>query len=654
MGKYTRIVALLFSVILVACLFAACGAEVATHLTVTKEFSGERKIEVKINQDDLDTYVTGGIQALKSVADSKLPAEMTCTQTADANGAALVFTITFKDIADYRQKVTALLEDGGVTDITPNIAYENADTVFKTGVRFEENFTSGDLLQWYFNALQEANIITHSTTSEWYELGGGTLIVDGQSFESGSRFSVDAQEQTCIDDMQVHTDVRMDGSFYREILFLADASTLEALNAKGCDFEVYLKDRVPEEAELTAEEGEDSSTYTVSFEAEDAEELIEKTDAVLQTENAFSVTMEVNTDVPGTAKVTLEERLDGSYYLDYGNSNPLQSTVTLFDNVAFSPEHADDTGARLEDGTLTYYPQSGSVYTFDFDWRISFKTVEILPRIQNEKNIEIAFVFTTEEALDNALKDAAVQALEDAADGFGTFSKNGDTCTLEFSGAIASVLDEINQFIGKADNGSTENEYFTLATNTMDTAPKYTTGVFGSISYDLSPVIGDTKVCFNDIRGLLTDYYFQGSFSTDAAGNRVCDASATVSFATVKVSAVVLVLLALSVVALLAGIVLGICFRKQIVALVKACKPKKVRPQATVAAVPGGLDAAAAANDEDLPAENQSAAAEAPAQPDTHTEAMDPSVSAQLEPLADVAQTPASAQPRQDDEEELL
>ena len=636
MKEMKKLASSFMAILLVMCFMAGCGAVVSTNMTVDKNFAGKRTIEVRIDKQDLDEKVTGGIDALKSVADSNLPEEMECTVASDESGSTLNFIMAFTDMEDYRQKVLSVIEAGSNDTLVPDIAYENEDTVFKTGVKFKENFTSADLLQWYFDALQTSGIINHSTTSEWYEMGSSTITLDGQTFDTGSELSIDEQELTCLDAIDVHTTVRLDGSYHRAITFTAYDDTVEALAAQGCELKDYLSKLAPENADFEAEDTDSYSTYTISFDAADAQELVQKTDTILQTKNAFSIEIAADEENQGMAFVTLKEKLDGSYYLDYGRYSPLESSITLFDNLAFSSDTpAQNDMASLSDRVLTYEPSANSEYTFAFDWQISFKTVEIIPQVRNAKKADIAFVFTMEASMDAALKSAAAKALEAAADDYGTFSKNGDVCTIKFSGTAESVAAEINHFIKNNVDDPSEEEYFTLSYSDLDTDSKFTTGISGSITYDLSSIIGDTRVLFNDTRGLLTNYYYQGRFSTDDNGNRLAEASDTVSFATVKISLFTVVLMALFVAALITGIVMAICSRNKFAPFFRSLTRKK----------------AVASAEAPLAQSGDACAEESVCQPDTDPEAP---VESPSEQSAAVVATRAAAEAHPEEEEVLL
>ena len=104
---------------------------------------------------------------------------MTCVLSAKDDTNILTFNIEFKNLEDYRTKVEKIIRAGSNEKLIPNVVYENLNTVFKKGVKFTENFTSFDLLQWYFDAVKEAGIINHEVGI----IGVAVCCIPGRSSE---------------------------------------------------------------------------------------------------------------------------------------------------------------------------------------------------------------------------------------------------------------------------------------------------------------------------------------------------------------------------------------------------------------------------------------------------------------------------------------
>lgn len=597
MKRIKKYAALLLAVIIAFASLTGCsgsGATITTKMKVNKDFAGKRVIEVFIPKSSLDEYVDGGLKALKSTATKKLPKQMTLASKSKDDGATLTFTVAFTSLDDYNAKVKKIIGAGSNEKLVPEISYENLNTYFKKGVYFKENFTSADLLQWYFDAIEKAKIISQSQ-SNWYTMGETALSIGGTKYDTGSTMSVDKRELCCLDRIDVETFVNYDGSYKRVIVFDTNESTVKTLADKGCVLKDYLSALVAKGDKFEDTSPEGDYTYTITLNAKNAEELIKKTDAVLQTKNSFAIATEIDKERLGMAKVTLSEKLDGSYYLNYGYGRPLHSKINMYDNVKLVKDESG-ASANLSDDVLTYSPFAANENKFELDWKISFETVEIVTEIKNEKNITVDFIFTAAEALADDLKNAAIDALKQSCGKAGEFSKDKNSCTISFNGSIEEVTKKINGFIGFNDTEKSEDKsYFNISFTEAVTASKLTNSYHGDISYDLSPVIGNTRVLFNDNEGLFNDYYYQGSFEVNEDGNKTAASSGSVEFTLVKTSVVVLILLAVFILFFIAGVVIIVLNLKKIIALFKELTEKK---KAAKEAKQTAADEAAPENDE--------------------------------------------------------
>lgn len=585
MSTVKKCASLAVAIILMLCIFAGCSGEsatISTSMKVNKEFSGKRTIAVSVPQSSLSEYVKGGLKALKSTAKANMPKQMTFTTKSTGDGAKLIFTITFKDLDDYCAKVKKIIAAGSDKDLVPEVSYENLDTFFKKGIYFKENFDSSDLLKWYFDALEKSGVVTYSTVSSWYDMGDSAITIGKKKYETDSKMSVDNRELCCLDNLDVETFINYDGSYKRTFSFKTAETRVKELADKGCKLKDYFAKLIAEGDTLTEDVEDTTHTYTITVNAKDAKELVSKTDKLLQTKNDFSVTTQIDEKNPGMAKLTLTEKLDGSYYLNY-DGRPLQSTVHMYDNVEFVKDASNELSATLSDDVLQYSPFANSVNKFEFDWKISFETVEIATKIKNTQDVSVDFIFTAAEAMSEELKSAAIGALEQSCGKAGTFSKDENTCTLSFAGTVEEVTKNINAFISFNDSENSDDDYFEIVFAESETGSRLTNGYQGEISYNLKPVIGNTRVLFNDSESFFSDYYYQGNFAIDENGNKTAESSATVSFTLIETSMVALILLGLFILFFLAGIVFVLLNLKNIISGIKQLKEKKKEKAAVVA-----------------------------------------------------------------------
>ena len=493
--RKSKVLCLIASLVLLVALLAGCGANVSTVMdinTANGGFAGNRVITLLIKNDDLSS-VTGGLNGLETVLTENLPADLTYAITFPSETQTQIdFTLSFASMAEYKDKTTNLLALDAENVIVPEIVFEKSDNLFRRGMKYTENFQSFDLLRWYFNALQVADIINEAT-SDWYDLGEDKLIMDGVELETyGHRFDYDKIEERLLDGCDVVTFMNINGTFDRTITFKADKHTLEDLAEVTDDFAGYMKGLTPEGVTYTTETDEDSdyTTYTYTMAGLTAEELVAKTNAIMQSEdNAFSVTIAPKEGVAGTAVVTIEESLDASYYMD----RAVRSTIVTYPSFKLT-----EGDAYMNYGTseISYSAGSGEDYKLVGDWLVGYEKVELALKASGADKLSATFTFKTSDALAEEIRNIAFAALQSACADRAEFSKDGATATCTFSGTAMEVASKLDAFVKVY--APAEEDYETSYADTelreMNTASKFTNGVFGALSINLQPVLGDAKI----------------------------------------------------------------------------------------------------------------------------------------------------------------
>lgn len=544
--------------------FCGCGASIDTKMEVNKEFKGVRIINVTIEQSELDEYVTGGEDALKQVADASIPKEMTYSVSSGEEGTVMTFQVEFEDVDDYAEKVKSIISAGSNKEMNPEIQYENMNTYFKKGVYFRENFTSKDLMQWYFDALNTAQIISESDQSNWASLGDSQCIIDGKEYEVYSELSVDEQDYCCLDTLEVETTLNVDGTIARKFRIGAYETTIESLMERGCLFDDYVKELVPEGATIVlgenADDEDDYKEYIITVNAKNSEELTKKTNKILQSENAFSLDIKENKESPGMAKVYLTEKLDGSYYLDYRAGNGLKSVINTYMNSSVATDSVvlSDETIYFDEDQLIYHPSYTGVQEFVFDWKIGFATVELSTDIKNRgENVAVKFIFTSEKTLKDELKQAAIDALKKSCNKYGEFEENGDKCILSFTGSVKEVCEEINNFLRSNDKESeAEAEYFSLKILTAETPNKFLNSINADIYYNLTPIIGRQPIMFCNLENFYEQVYYNGNFTQDVNGNNTTTSEDIVTITQSNLSIVMLLVCGVGAICSVLGVLI--------------------------------------------------------------------------------------------------
>ena len=564
MNKILKTSLQIFAVLMVALLFVGCGAQVNTNMSVDGSFSGERVITLNIDDSDLNS-VSGGFSALTTVAQKTCPKALTLSYDESASPKTITFTLAFTSLEDYLTKVTALYnlayseeEMTGDSYEAPVVTFEKADTIFKSGLKFQENFESYELLRWYEKALLTAGIINEDDPSNWHENGSHLFTIDGEEYSNYSEFDISSQNNTCVDNVVVTTGIDIDGTITREIKFEFSESGYTAITDKEVDVQAYFKDLAGKDATYAYANNSDdyySHVITLTYNSKDAKEIVSITNKILQSDtNALEVVAKPKDDVPGVAEVFVTESLDASYYVD--DNNNVDSYIRTYNNATVISTICDDAPFDYyTEGDAVYYtPQPGFSYQFGYEWKIEFSQIEFSITASDIESVEAELTLTLPEKLDDTIKESAKNVIKSSSDKGGEYSEKDNQCTISFSGKIDDVTKEVNGVIGSNDKeGNTEDntQYFDITLEEFTTESAFTTGVKGTLYYDFTPIIGNSDLSIKDIGDIL----YHGDVSVDEEGTKIASSSGVITFYNTQTSIIVIVLVSVFAIIAILGIV---------------------------------------------------------------------------------------------------
>ncbi len=576
-----RVLCIAAFLVILTVLLAGCGANVSTTMNIDTAdggFAGSRVMTLLITNEDLEK-VTGGITGLETVIKESIPSDLSYSISYPSETESqITFTLSFSSLEDYKTKVTNLLAANANNEIVAEISYEKDETLFRKGLKFIENFQTVDLLKWYQNALETANIISESS-SNWYEHGTDTLIVDEEKLDTyGSRYDYDKVVTRYLDSCEVKTVMNMDGTYDRTITFKANEYTLEKLQEVTDDLAGYMKGIAPEGVTFATQVDEDGyyTLYTYTMTGLSVEDMLAKTNAVLQTQdNTFAVTIAPKEGVAGTAVITIEESLDSSYYMDR-EYDSVRSTVVTYPNFSLTEGNASTNYNKNE---IYYYVKTGETYTMTGDWLVGYKKVELKLKATGLTKLTAELVLSANEALAEDIRNIAFSAVEAACKDRAEYSKDGSVATCKFSGTAEEVAAKLDAFIkvyAPVEEGS-EQMYSDAYVKEMATASKFTSGLYGAFEVDLSPVLGNINVYVSGEKG--TQVVDQ--LETDDIG-AYTDSHVSVRFYGVNMNFGTLILAVIFALLLIAGVVLAIINREGFAQWVAELQQKKANKQAAM------------------------------------------------------------------------
>lgn len=397
--------------VLFALVLTACGAAVDTSLNLESASKGNRSMQLKISNSDLQnsSSLKGGIEAIDASIQKHLPQELEYSGiSSDAEGAQATFTLTFDSLDSYKTKVSSLLKASGST-IEPTIAISNSKEGLVTGLTVRENFSSRDLMGWLNDALKADGVYTGSSGA--LSSSGDSLVkIDGQEHKSTtSNISISEVTDNGLKQVSVLMTWKEDGGYKGQVA-LGDSQPLGSVKEGLLD--EYLKKNLPEGASIedaAANTNQAFSSITsgkvVSFDAKDSDEFSQKLQKLLgSADNRVKVTDAISETDKTLFIATVEANLNCAVVC-----SPSGSGISFQTQVPNHWESAPST----DSSSSSYFQSSSSALTYSrasrYTHRLDFNKVDFTLELNSSAGGKAIFVYElpTEQAnlSGDALKD---------------------------------------------------------------------------------------------------------------------------------------------------------------------------------------------------------------------------------------------------------
>lgn len=392
----------------------------------TKE-SGTRSVVVQLYKDDVkkdSRRFKGGIDAIDQVVKATCPNVMTYVKEEDKDYYFYTFTITFTSLEDYKQKVATLLPQNEKIEIK----YKFPESPFVEGVSLEESFDNGDLLEWLNKALKEQDICENANYN--YTIKSLKVSYDGKNYDSYSHVDVKELKYHEISSVKINTQFHDDQNFSSTRIieiFMPEKTYTE--NKK--EITAYLEDSIPENGKGEWSQKEESSyfysskkrCFTISFEASNIEELLEKTKIAFHTKNGKATLSEGIGDNRFKTYSNFDEELDVSAFgSNSNNSVDVEYTITSPDFNTIKKQDSYYSGDR-ENQSVTVDAYS-NVANFSFQIARAYTIVEasVSTKVIDDEHVQKQWLYyyQADEAKDGAEK---LQQYFDEISGFKTEMK---------------------------------------------------------------------------------------------------------------------------------------------------------------------------------------------------------------------------------------
>lgn len=291
--------ALLIGILLI---LSGCGTQPFTQMTMEKNFSGQRSMSCRLSSNAI-SQISGGEPALDALLRQECPDALSWDKQIQNQSTVYTFTLSFSNQREYRDKVESLLGRECY------LLYAVPDGLFTQGIRLEEDFSTGDLMEWLDDALVDSGLC--ESEPSFFSGGSSQVFIDGQVFSSQDSIRIQALSYHPVNKITIDTHLSEKEIFDRVISISIPDSTYSQL---GEALQPYLNGLVPAGGSSHWEDHAAGRTFVISFSAQNSQDLEKKTAQALDTPAAQSV-VEQQKETLFDSQTIFTERINLSSFL---------------------------------------------------------------------------------------------------------------------------------------------------------------------------------------------------------------------------------------------------------------------------------------------------------------------------------------------------
>jgi|GEM_PF-5549384 len=202
--------------ILLLVVLAGCGGDLKTTLVIESDGSGNRVMQYEIERSDLNRS-SGDSQQILQVIKDNCPPQLNVEDLSSDEKVIYIFTLNFSSIEDYQNKVRLLTGNEEAA-----VSFNNYDSLFMSGIAYNENFSSRDLMSWMESALVGGNYLSQADAEYIFEESSIKYNIAGvviDEYIDDTAWSIDALQTLSYSDFSMNTIINSDYSYDREISF---------------------------------------------------------------------------------------------------------------------------------------------------------------------------------------------------------------------------------------------------------------------------------------------------------------------------------------------------------------------------------------------------------------------------------------------------
>lgn len=266
--RIKKIAMLVPLVLLLMLCLSGCGqkqVDVQTTLTLKDNHSGSRQMKLIIDKKEFESVFGGSAESLKEQLQASKPSAMEWNPSDNGKQYEFTFTLYFSSLKDYEEKVE------GIIGKDASITMEQPESVFASGLRYQEDFTSLDLLAWIRTVLVDQKYMSKEEADALFADGAVKVSFCGEDYESGAgAVQIDTLVETPVERIDILTHYLQNRRCDRQVIFLFSQ---DSMNKNGEAIRAYLKRQTPDGAETSWTERNGESQCTISIQNTTARNL---------------------------------------------------------------------------------------------------------------------------------------------------------------------------------------------------------------------------------------------------------------------------------------------------------------------------------------------------------------------------------------------
>lgn len=283
--KIKKIIQRIQMMLILVCMMlgvSGCGqntVDIQTELTLKEDGSGSRRMELTMNKQVFETVFEGSAKSLNEKIQENRPSGVEWTPSDDGEQYIFTCILYFDSLEDYRTKAKAM------TGRDVIIEMEQPESVFASGVRYEEDFSSVELLSWLEILLKEEGYLKEGQMTDLFKESSIKVLWKDTDYElESSPVKIDNLVKTPVERIDILTHYMQNKKCSRQVVFTFSKDSMEK---NGDAIQSYLKKYTPKNAQLSWTEKNAESLCTISAENLTSKELNSFMNKIFGESNSF-------------------------------------------------------------------------------------------------------------------------------------------------------------------------------------------------------------------------------------------------------------------------------------------------------------------------------------------------------------------------------